>query len=65
MKQGFLLEVDRTTFPDGSVDAEVEIETIDLDGARHAVEAVAAKAGVELFDQIKGKHRRFRERLGR
>jgi len=62
--EGFVLEVDRTGFPDGSVDAEVEVETRDIDGARAVVEAAAAAAGVALFDQNKGKHRRFRERLG-
>lgn len=60
----FLFEVDRTTFPDDSVDVEVEVETTDIEGARRAVEAVAKTAGVPLFDQLKGKHRRFRERLG-
>ena len=62
---GYIFEVDRTRFPDGSVDVEVEVETDDIDGARAAVEQYARKAGVALFEQTKGKHRRFRERLGR
>ncbi len=60
--RGFVLEVDRTTFPDGSVDVEVEVETDDPDGARALVQEVAAKAGIELFVQTKGKYARFCER---
>jgi adenylate cyclase class IV len=63
--QGLVLEVDRTTFSDGSVDAEVEVETDDaLERAREVVEAAARRAGVALFDQTKGKYRRYLERAG-
>ncbi len=62
--EGFTLEVDRTTFQDGTVDVEVEVETLDVDGARAVVQRVATGAGVPLFEQTKGKHRRFRDRLG-
>ena len=59
---GFLLEVDETRFPDGSVDAEVEVETDDPEGARAVVEAAAAEAGVALAVQTLGKYARFLER---
>lgn len=63
--EGLVLEVDRTTFSDGSVDAEVEVETDDaLDRARAVVEAAARRAGVALFEQTKGKYRRYLERAG-
>jgi hypothetical protein len=60
----FVLEVDETTFPDGSVDAEVEVETRDPEGARAVVLEVAASAGVSLVPQTKGKYARLRARLG-
>ena len=59
---GLVLEVDRTRFPDGSIDAEVEVETDDLARAREVVQAYAQEAGVTLFEQTKGKYRRFCER---
>ena len=59
---GFLLEVDETRFPDGSVDAEVEVETDDPEGARAVVEAAAAEAGVALAVQTLGKYARFLKR---
>ena len=61
----FLLEVDRTTFPDGSVDAEVEVETDDPEGARALVHGLADQAGDALFVQTKGKYQRFCERSQR
>ncbi len=61
---GFTLEVDRTVFPDGSVDAEVEVETEDAVGARAVVEAAAAAAGVALVDQTATKYARFLVRGG-
>lgn len=59
---GFTLEVDRTEFPDGSVDAEVEVETEDAEGAREVVMRVAGAAGVALVEQTKTKYARFVER---
>ena len=57
--EGFTLEVDRTELPGGRVDAEVEVETGDPEGARRLVEARAAAAGVDLFAQTVGKYARF------
>lgn len=59
---GFVLEVDETRFPDGSVDVEIEVETDDPEGARAFVEGVAARAGVALEVQTLGKYARFRRR---
>lgn len=56
---GFTLEVDRTELPGGRVDAEVEVETDDPEGARRLVEAKAEAAGVALFPQAAGKYARF------
>ena len=61
---GYTLEVDRTAFPDGSVDVEVEVETDDAAGARAVVEAAAAEAGVALVDQTMTKYARFLARGG-
>ena len=61
--EGFTLEVDRTELPGGRVDAEVEIETDDPDGARHVVQTHAAAAHVSLFPQTRGKYSRFLEAL--
>ena len=56
---GFTLEVDRTELPGGRVDAEVEVETGDPEGARSLVQARAEAAGVALFPQTTGKYARF------
>ena len=61
--EGYVLEVDRTELPGGRVDAEVEVETDDPEGARRLVTARAAAAGVTLFPQTKGKYARFRAAL--
>ncbi|MDP6942510.1 MAG: CYTH domain-containing protein [Myxococcota bacterium] len=56
---GYVLEVDRTELPGDRVDAEIEVETDDPDGARQLVQARADRAGVQLFDQTLGKYARF------
>ncbi len=58
--RGFVLEVDRTEFPGGVVEAEVEVETDRPEAARAVVLEVAAAAGVELRAQTLGKFTRFR-----
>lgn len=58
----FLLEVDETRYADGTIDAEVEVETDDPEGARALVERFAAKADVALRIQDRGKYARFRAR---
>jgi len=56
---GFLLEVDQTTFPGGVVEAEVEIETADVEGARACLGALATATGVSLVEQARSKYARF------
>lgn len=55
----FALEVDRTEYPDGTVDAEVEVETGDPEAARVVVERAAAAAAIRLVPQTLGKYARF------
>jgi len=63
--EGFVLEVDETRFPDGTVDVEVEVETATPAMARAVVEDAAARAGVALFEQPLGKYARFLASLRR
>ena len=63
--EGYRLEVDRTTFPDGTVDAEVEVETADPEGARVLLARLAAGAGVALRPQTLTKYARFLAHGGR
>jgi uncharacterized protein YjbK len=63
---GLVLELDRTTFPDGSVDYEAEIEMQDLAAPfpEAAVRALLARAGVAWVLQTRSKFARFLERSG-
>ena len=61
---GYVLEVDRSAFPDGSCDVEIEIETEDPEGARRAVSALAQRAAIELVEQSLGKYTRYLRRGG-
>jgi hypothetical protein len=56
---GFNLEVDRTLFPNGRVDAEIEVETEAHDRARELLQAFAARYGFDLTPQTLGKYSRF------
>jgi hypothetical protein len=56
---GFVLELDRTEFPGGVVEAEVEVETDSPEAARAVVLEAARVAGVELEAQSLGKFTRF------
>lgn len=62
--QGYILEVDRSEFPDGSVDVEIEIETEDPEGARRAVTTLARRKEIPLFEQTLGKYTRVLQRGG-
>ncbi len=57
----YTLEVDRTELPGGRIDAEVEVETHDPEGARRQVTILAERAGVSLVSQTLGKYARFIE----
>ena len=60
--EGYVLEIDRTTFDDGHVDAEVEVETEDIAGAKQVLSTVGEACGIEFFDQTHGKYSRFLRR---
>jgi len=55
----FLLEIDRTTFPDGSVELEVECETLVPDLARTHIEGLLTEAELPFGPQTEGKYARF------
>jgi uncharacterized protein YjbK len=61
---GYVLEVDRSEFPDGSVDVEIEVETEDPAGARRAVMALAEREEITLAEQTLGKYTRYLQRGG-
>ncbi len=62
---GLVLEVDRTAFPGDNIEAEVEVETTDVERARALVYGAARDAGVALFEQRSGKFERFLGYAGR
>lgn len=62
--EGYVLEIDRSEFPDGSVDVEIEIETEDPAGARRVVASLATDEGIALSEQTLGKYTRYLQRGG-
>ena len=62
---GFILEVDSSEFPDGSVDVEVEVETDRPRAARAMLNALAKSCGISLYGQTTGKYARFRASCAR
>lgn len=58
----FMLEIDKTVFPDDSIEAEIECETIWPDVAKKHIEELCAKLGVANGPQRKGKYARFLEK---
>jgi len=61
---GYVLEVDESQFPDGSVEVEIEIETEDPEGARSAITQLCAQEGIALFEQTLGKYTRYLQKGG-
>ena len=57
--QGLMLEVDRTEFPGGRVDVEVEVETEEVERARHVLMTIADAHHLHLQPQALGKYSRF------
>ena len=57
--QGLMLEVDRTEFPGGRVDVEVEVETEDVERARRVLMTFADSHHLHLQPQTLGKYSRF------
>ncbi len=62
---GYTLEVDRTTFGAGDVEAEIECETDDPAGARAALDTLLAELGVEVFEETRSKYDRLLSRAAR
>ena len=60
----YLLEIDRTAFPDGSVDVEIECETFIPDQARVHIDKLLAGLGIEWGPQTEGKYARFLRKTG-
>jgi adenylate cyclase class IV len=60
---GFILEVDQTTFPNGVIESEIEVETERPEEARAMLEDVARTAGITLRLQTRGKYGRLLEHL--
>jgi len=58
----FVLEIDKTVFPDDSVEAEIECETLWPDAAKKHIEELCARNGIEIGPQRKGKYARFLEK---
>lgn len=58
------LELDRTEFPNGRTDFEIEVETLQPEAVRALVEELAARAGVPLAIQEQTKYERFLEAAG-
>ena len=60
--EGFVLEIDQTTFDDGHVDVEVEVETEDIEGAKALLTRVGHASSIDFFEQTQGKYSRFLKR---
>ncbi len=60
--EGFVLEIDQTTFDDGHIDVEVEVETEDIEGAKRLLTRIGKEYGIVFFDQTYGKYSRFLSR---
>ncbi len=58
----FILEIDRTKFPDDSIDLELECETVAPDIAREHIEQLLKSLKIAFVPQTKGKFERFLER---
>ena len=59
---GFILEVDKTTYDDGHIDVEVEVETEDTAGAKRLLTEIGQECGIVFFEQTQGKYSRFLSR---
>ena len=62
MPSGDVLELDRTSFPDGSADYELEVETDDAEVMRGYLLDVFRRLDIDAVAQTKTKFERFMER---
>lgn len=60
----YLLEIDRTVFPDGSIEVEVECETIIPDQARIHIDKLLGGLRIGYGPQTEGKYARFLRKTG-
>jgi uncharacterized protein YjbK len=60
----FMLELDHTTYPDGSSDLELECETFAPDLARDHIASLLGRLGVAFAPAEEGKYARFLQRGG-
>ena len=58
----FVLEIDKTVFPDDSIECEIECETLWPDVAKKHIEDLCARLKVDLGPQRRGKYARFLEK---
>jgi uncharacterized protein YjbK len=58
----FVLEIDKTVFPDDSIEAEIECETLWPDVAKKHIEELCARLKVDVGPQRKSKYARFLEK---
>lgn len=64
LANGDVLELDRTEFPGGRLDFEIEVETAHPEEVRSLLEDLAGRAGVPLEVQTRTKYERFLEAAG-
>jgi len=64
LPEGIRLEVDRTEFPDGADEYEVEAEWEDEEEVRRVVAGLLDQWGMQWTPQTKTKHQRFLEHAG-
>ena len=60
---GWTLELDRTAFPGGSVEFEIEVESEDLEGVKPGLAKLLEKAEIEWIAQTRTKSERLRSYL--
>lgn len=58
----YLLEIDKTVFPDDSIEAEIECETDNPEAAKKYIEGLCAGLKVDIGAQRKSKFARFLEK---
>ncbi|MCC6623768.1 MAG: CYTH domain-containing protein [Deltaproteobacteria bacterium] len=58
----FMLELDKTVFPDGTIEAEIEVETSMPEEARKHILELCGKHFIEVKPATQGKYARFLEK---
>lgn len=67
LPEGYILEIDKTAFPNGSVDYEIEMEMRSEHDtpqrAREILSPLLSRAGIPSLRMAPGKYERFRQRV--